>query len=153
MLTQSLAILEWLEETRPEPPLLPRGARWTAPRARHGRHHRLRHPSAEQHARGQGKLAAWALTQAAITPGSSGWIGDGFDALEPLIARHGGGCSRSATRPTIADCCLVPQVYSARRFERGPGALAGADRAPRDRAAEHPAFLAAHPNRQPDAET
>jgi maleylacetoacetate isomerase/maleylpyruvate isomerase len=52
--------------------------------------------------------------------------------------------------PTIADCCLVPQVYSARRFELDLTpwpVLTGVA----DRAAMHPAFLAAHPNRQPDA--
>jgi len=77
------------------------------------------------------------------------WIRDGFDALEPLVERHGGQFAFGDS-PTIADCCLVPQVYSARRFKldvRPWPALIGAA----DRAAEHPAFQAAHPNKQPDA--
>jgi maleylacetoacetate isomerase/maleylpyruvate isomerase len=44
------------------------------------------------------------------------WITDGFSALEPMIARHGRGFAFGAA-PTIADCCLIPQVDSADRFE------------------------------------
>ena len=44
------------------------------------------------------------------------WIRDGFDALEPLVAKYGQGYAFGDT-PTIADCLLVPQVYSARRYE------------------------------------
>ena len=58
----------------------------------------------------------------------------------------------SATDPTIADCCLVPQVYSANRFKLDMSAwpaIAGVA----ERTAIHPAFAAAHPSRQPDAKT
>jgi maleylacetoacetate isomerase/maleylpyruvate isomerase len=81
----------------------------------------------------------------------AGWIERGFAALEPMIARHGAGFSFGET-PGLADCCLIPQVYSAERY--------GLDLAPypairgvAERAAEHPAFAAAHPDRQPDAVT
>jgi maleylacetoacetate isomerase/maleylpyruvate isomerase len=149
VLTQSLAILEWLEETIPEPPLLPKdpldrqAVRCMAGivacdihplnNTRVGRKlHKLGIPNDVQ-------LAEW------IQP----WIRDGFDALEPMVARHGRGFAFGET-PTLADCLLVPQVYSARRYEvdlTPYPAIVAADA----RATEHPAFQAAHPNRQPDA--
>jgi maleylpyruvate isomerase len=78
------------------------------------------------------------------------WIGAGFEALEALIARHGGHWCFGDS-PTFADCCLVPQVYSARRFDVDLEPFARI-RAIDARAAEHPAFIAAHPDRQPDAD-
>ena len=77
------------------------------------------------------------------------WIVDGFDALEPMVARHGRGFAFGET-PTLADCCLIPQVYSANRYEVDISAYP-AIRGVAERAAEHPAFAAAHPDRQPDA--
>jgi maleylacetoacetate isomerase/maleylpyruvate isomerase len=149
VLTQSLAILEWLEETRPDPPILPRGAmdRQTVRtmalivacdihplnNTRVGRKlHQLGIANDVQ-------LKEW------IQP----WIRDGFDALEPLVARHGGRFAFGDT-PTIADCCLIPQVYSANRYEVDLAPYP-AIRGVAERAAEHPAFQAAHPNNQPDA--
>jgi maleylacetoacetate isomerase len=148
VLTQSLAILEWLEETRPTPPLLPRSA---------GDRATVRtmaniiacdiHPL--NNTRVGRKLDELGVPQAAVIDWIHGWIRDGFDALEPMIARQGGQFAFGDS-PTVADCCLVPQVYSARRFKLDLTpwpVLTGAA----DRAALHPAFLAAHPNRQPDA--
>jgi maleylacetoacetate isomerase len=149
VLTQSLAILEWLEETRPEPPILPRGAldrqivRTMAlivacdihplNNTRVGRKlHKLGIPNDVQ-------LAEW------IQP----WIRDGFDALEPLVAKHGGQFA-FGDHPTLADCCLIPQVYSANRYEVDLGPYP-AIRGVAERAAAHPAFQKAHPNNQPDA--
>ena len=80
----------------------------------------------------------------------AGWIGDGFAALEPLIARHGDGFAFGSC-PTIADCCLVPQVYSAERFgvDLSPyPCLMAAASAARGLAA----FADAHPDHQPDAD-
>jgi maleylacetoacetate isomerase/maleylpyruvate isomerase len=89
------------------------------------------------------------MDQDGIKAWSQRWIVDGFDALEPMIVRHGKGFAFGET-PTIADCCLIPQVYSSRRFEvdLAPYPAIAAVAA---RAAGHPAFLAAHPNRHPDA--
>ena len=78
------------------------------------------------------------------------WIAPGFDALEALIARHGRGWS-FGDQPTLADCLLVPQVFSARRFEIDVSAwprIAAID----GLAADHPAFKAAHPASQPHAD-
>jgi maleylacetoacetate isomerase/maleylpyruvate isomerase len=77
------------------------------------------------------------------------WISEGFAALEPMIARHGAGYAFGDS-PTLADACLVPQVYNAARFAVDltpfPAIAAAAARA-----GEHPAIAAAHPNLQPDA--
>jgi len=148
VLTQSLAILEWLEETRPTPPILPRAALDRATvRAMANIIACDIHPL--NNTRVGRKLNKMGVEPAAITDWIHGWIREGFDALEPMIARHGGQFAFGDS-PTIADCCLAPQVYSARRFELDLTpwpVLTGAA----DRAAMHPAFLAAHPNRQPDA--
>jgi maleylacetoacetate isomerase len=148
VLTQSLAILEWLEETRPEPALLPND-----PLARA----RVRamalivacdiHPlnntrvGRELHKRG--------VDQAGILAWTQRWITDGFDSLEPMVARHGAGFA-FGDQPTLADCCLIPQVYSANRYEVDLSPYP-AIRAVAERAAGHPAFQAAHPDSQPDA--
>jgi maleylacetoacetate isomerase/maleylpyruvate isomerase len=89
------------------------------------------------------------IDQAGILEWTQGWIRDGFDALEPMIAAHGKGFA-FGDQPTIADCCLIPQVYSANRYQVDLTPWP-AIRAVDVRAADHPAFQAAHPNRQPDA--
>jgi maleylacetoacetate isomerase/maleylpyruvate isomerase len=149
ILTQSLAILEWLEETRPNPPILPRSA---LDRAMVRRMAGI--ICCDIHPLNNTRVGR-KLTELGVPPEVQikdwihAWIRDGFDALEPLVAKHGGQFAFGDSA-TIADCCLVPQVYSARRFKLDVAlwpALVGAA----DRAAEHPAFQAAHPNKQPDA--
>ena len=148
VLTQSLAILEWLEETRPEPAILPTDPLDRATvRAMAGIIACDIHPlnntrvGRELHKRG--------VDQAGILAWTQRWITDGFDTLEPMIARHGGGFAFGET-PTLADCCLIPQVYSANRYEVDLAPWP-AIRAVNARALEHPAFQAAHPTKQPDA--
>jgi maleylacetoacetate isomerase len=150
VLTQSLAIIEWLEETHPEPPVLPKD------------------PIDRAVVRAMAEIVACdihplnnlrvlqAIEGLGVAGGSDAqrdwiqrWIGAGFDALEPMIQRHGGGFAFGA-QPGLADCCLIPQVYSANRF-RLDLAPYPAIRAVAERAAEHPAFAAAHPDKQPDA--
>lgn len=149
ILAQSLAILEWLEETRPQPPILPRSALDRAMvRRMAGIIACDIHPL--NNTRVGRKLKDLGVPDdAVVTDWIQAWIRDGFDALEPLIEQHGGRFA-FGDNPTIADCCLVPQVYSARRFKLDVApwpALVGAA----DRAAQHPAFQAAHPDNQPDA--
>ena len=149
VLIQSPAILEWLEETVPSPPLLP-GEPFARAQVRamaaivacdiHPLNN-LRVLRSLKHdlAADDEQVAAW----------TARWISAGFTALEPLIERHGRGYAWGDA-PTLADVCLVPQVYSARRFgvDLGPfpQVVAAAETA-----AAHPAFAAAHPDRQPDA--
>ena len=150
LLTQSPAILEWLEEAHPSPALLPSSALDRA-------HVRAMsaligcdiHPLNNLRV-GKALRETFGADQAAVDAWAARWIAPGFDALEALVRRHGiGWCFGDA--PTLADCYLIPQIYSARRFnvalDAFPGLLA-IDEA----AARHPAFIAAHPDAQPDAD-
>jgi len=150
VLTQSLAILEWLEETRPEPPLLPPGADDRAVvRAMAAivacDIHPLNNLRVLQALAGLGHPIGGADQKA----WGARWIGDGFAALEEMVTRHGAGFA-FGDRPTLADCCLIPQIWASSRFEVDldpfPALAAVAKRA-----AAHPAFIAAEPQRQPDA--
>lgn len=150
VLTQSPAILEWLEDVHPAPPLLPAEA---------GDRARVRAMCAligcDVHPLNNLRVLkalreTFGADQAATDAWAERWIAAGFDALETLVARHGAGWSFGDS-PTLADCYLIPQLYSARRFnvalDRWPRLLAV------EAAAEtHPAFQAAHPDRQPDAD-
>ena len=149
-LTQSMAILEWLEETHPEPPLLP-ASPWERAKVRAMAEivacdiHPLNNLRVLQKLNSLG----FAFGSAEQTAWIHGWIGAGFDALEPMIAEYGGGFAFGG-QPGLADCCLIPQVYSAERYGLDLTPYP-AIRAVRDRAAAHPAFAAAHPDKQPDA--
>jgi maleylacetoacetate isomerase/maleylpyruvate isomerase len=148
VLTQSLSILEWLEEEYPDPPLLPT----TSLDRQIVRAMALIvacdiHPL--NNTRVGRKLHQMGIDQAGILEWTQGWIRDGFDALEPMVAEYGGGYAFGDT-PSLADCCLIPQVYSANRYQLDLGPWP-AIRAVNERAQSHPAFQAAHPNQQPDA--
>ncbi len=150
VLTQSPAILEWLEETHPTPPLLPRGAAGRAVvRAMAAtvgcdihplNNLRVLKTLRKEFDAGPGQVDEWAQR----------WIDEGFAALEQMVTRHGKGFSYG-DHPTLADCYLIPQIYSAQRFnvdlEPYP-----AIRAVWDKACGVPAFADAHPDRQPDAQ-
>lgn len=150
VLTQSPAILEWLDERYPDPRLLPEGAEDRAVvRAMAALIACDIHPL--NNLRVLDALRAdFGADGPAVNRWIARWIGDGFAALEVMIARHGRGFAWGDA-PTIADCCLVPQIYSAERFgvDLSPyPALVAAG----ERARAHPAFAAAHPDRQPDAD-
>ena len=150
VLTQSPAILEWLEERFPEPPLLPQDATERAiVRAMAATIGCDIHPLNNLRVLKalKGTLGA---SQEQVNAWTARWIGDGFAALEQLIARHGRGFAYGDA-PTLADCYLVPQVYSAERF--------GVDLSPYPKlmdaaslARSLPAVAAAHPDNQPDAD-
>lgn len=150
VLIQSPAILEWLEEAHPTPALLPPDlldrARVRAMAAVIGCDI---HPLNNLRV-GKALRETFNADQAAVDAWAARWITPGFTTLEALVAQQGRGwCFGDA--PTLADCYLIPQIYSARRFnvplEAFPRLLA-VDAA----AAAHPAFAAAHPDRQPDAD-
>jgi maleylpyruvate isomerase len=147
VLTQSLAILEWLEETHPEPPLLPKApldrARVRAMAALVACDiHPLNNLRVLDRLRAQ-----FSADNDAVKTWIRTWIAEGFAALETQLD---GGPWCFGEAPTLADCCLVPQVYSAQRFD------VPLDAYPRirtvgDSALAHPAFQQAAPERQPDA--
>jgi maleylpyruvate isomerase len=80
------------------------------------------------------------------------WIETGFDACEATLAREAGtGAFSHGDQPTMADMCLVPQVFNATRFKVDMKRYPTIQRI-YDTCMKHPAFDAAQPSRQPDAE-
>ena len=151
-ITQSLAIIEYLNEIVPEPPLLPKDA--------YGRE-RCRelayavacdiHPVNNLRV-GRFIKHTWNISDDDIVRWQRHWIKVGFNALETMLSSSketGKFCHGDA--PTIADICLIPQVANARRvkleIETWP-TIARIEA----HAFLHPAFDAALPKNQPDAE-
>lgn len=149
-LSQSLAILEWLEEAYPRPPILPGDPmQRTIVRAMAATIACDIHPLNNLRVL-QALRRDLDASEAAVQGWISRWIGDGFFALESMVRDHGKGFCFGDT-PTMADCCLVPQIYNARRFDvdlSGFPALLAVDA----RCAEIDAFARAAPERQPDAD-
>ena len=146
---QSLAILEYLEETTPSPPLLPTS---TLERARVRQMAEIINSGIQpiQNLRVMQRLGRdFAIDKAGQTSWSKGWIEFGFDALHHLAEQHRGRFM-FGDEITLADVCLVPQLYNARRFN--------VDLAKYPHLVDIesnlnplPAFAAAHPDRQMDA--
>ncbi|MEZ5892771.1 MAG: maleylacetoacetate isomerase [Parvularculaceae bacterium] len=149
MLTQSLAIIEYLEETHPDPTLLPGG------------------PVSRAHARA---VAATLASEAqpfgnvriqnylknergfdaeAMKDWMNRWPGGAMAAVEKMLARTAGDYCIGDV-PGLADCFLVPQMYAATRFGVDVSGLAKMN-AIYERCQKHPAFIKAHPDNQPDA--
>lgn len=151
VLTQSPAIIEWLEERHPEPPLLPADA---------GERAQVRALAAivgcDIHPVNNRRILEalrhrFGADAAAVNDWCGTWIAAGFDAFEALVAAHGrSGPFAFGARPTLADVYLVPQIESARRFKvelaRWPRLMA-IDAA----CGELDAFRRAAPAVQPDA--
>jgi len=148
VLIQSLAIIEYLDETHPQPPLLPRDPVQRAkvralaqviacdihPLNNVGPLRYLKNALGQE----QAKIDAW----------YHHWILDGFEALEALLQP---GPYAFGSEVTLADVCLVPQVYNATRFK------VPLDRFPKVVAVNAaclklPAFDKARPENQPDSE-
>jgi maleylpyruvate isomerase len=149
ILTQSLAIIEWLDETHPEPPLLP-----TDPLRRA----KIRafamvlacdtHPV--QNLKVLARLREHGLPDEQVTAWAAWANREGLTACETLIANEPGPFCFGAA-PTLADLCLVPQLANARRFGVDLAVfprLLKAETAAKDLKA----FADAAPDRQPDAE-
>lgn len=152
VLSQSLAIIEYLDETHPQPPLLPPDAAGRA---------RVRslalaiacdiHPL--------NNLRVLRYLKTTLGAGDEAkdawyrhWIMDGFTALEARLSREaetGRYCHGDA--PGMADAVLVPQVFNAERFDCDLTAFPTLRRI-NAACLDVPAFQAAHPARQPDAE-
>ncbi|MBL8518266.1 MAG: maleylacetoacetate isomerase [Betaproteobacteria bacterium] len=149
-LAQSLAIIEYLDETRPNPPLLPAT------------------PAERAFVRGVATLIACDIHPLNNTRvldyldsvlhvekdqrslWYQHWINEGFTVLEQLLAARPASTFCTGEAPSLADICLVPQVFNAQRFK--------VDVAPYRRimaifeaCMKVPAFDAAQPSRQPDA--
>ncbi len=151
-ITQSMSIMEYIEETRPNPPLLPKDAAGRA---------RVRalaniiacdiHPI--------NNLRVRNYVRDDLKAGPEGmrlfverWILFGLEAYEALVAGNPQtGTFSHGDTPTMADCCLVPQLANGRTFK------VNYDRFPtvlriEQACLKHPAFIKAAPENQPDAE-
>lgn len=151
VLTQSLAIIDWLEETYPEPPLLPANALGRA---------RVRSVAlaiaCDIHPINNLRVLNYLTNTLGVSDEQKNgwyryWIDTGFEALERRLAREPGtGRFCHGDAPTLADICLVPQVANARRYKMDLAPYPTITRI--DAACQAlPAFAAAVPERQPDA--
>jgi maleylacetoacetate isomerase len=118
LLTQSLAILEYLEETHPAPPLLPKGA-FERARVRSlamliaCEIHPVNNLRVLQHLK-----RALGQNEEQVNAWYRHWIGDGLAKFEAdLVNGETTGKFCHGDTPTLADCCLVPQVFNAQRYQ------------------------------------
>lgn len=116
VISQSLAIIDYLDEISPKPALLPGD------------------PESRALARAMAALVACDIhplnnlrvlkylkgtlgqDQTAVDQWYSHWVSEGFAALETLVSQHGSDKACFGDKPTVADICLVPQMWNARRF-------------------------------------
>lgn len=150
VLTQSLAILEWLDEMHPEPPFLPADA-WERAQVRSFAYaiacdiHPLNNVAVLTRLRlefstNEDHIANWYMH----------WIGVGFHALEAQLKTRKETAFAFGDAPSLADILLVPQMANARRYPLDLSAfprLLAIDA----RAAQHPAFAKAAPENQTQA--
>ena len=149
---QSLAILEYLEETRPQTPLLPADPAGRA---------RVRALAltvvADTHPLGNLRVLKYikgemGLTEEVKLEWHRHWLRSGLETLEAMLAGDARtGVYSHGDTPTLADCCLVPHVFNAQRFEVDTAPYPTVMRI-NAACAGLPAFQQAHPSQQPDAE-
>lgn len=150
VLTQSLAIIEYLDESKPGLKLLPGSALERAKIRAFALAiacdiHPLNNLRVLNYLKGTYKA-----DQPAVDQWVRNWVEMGLEALEDMLPKSGGPYCFGA-QPTLADVCLVPQIFNARRFK------CDLSRVPRLMAidaycAQQPAFKTAAPENQPDAE-
>jgi maleylacetoacetate isomerase len=151
VIVESLAICEYLDETFPAQPLLPRGA---AQRARVRalalgiacEVQPLNNLAVLQYLKTELKA-----DETAVRHWYHRWIERGFSALEEWLSGNGGsGEFCHGDTPGLADCCLVPQVYNAERFDFDLGPYPRISEITA-RCRQRTEFVAAEPESQPDA--
>ncbi len=151
-LTQSLAIIEYLEETHPEPPLLP-----TAPLERAYVRAIALGIACEIHPLNNLRVLRYLVRDLKVTDEQKDawyrhWVQEGLAAIEArLVAEQRSGRYALGSQVTLADVVIVPQIFNAKRFD------CRLDHVPTvmrifEHCMELPAFVDAQPARQPDAE-
>ena len=152
VLAQSLAIIEYLEERFPEPPLLP-----AAPADRAWVRALAQIVACDVHPINNLRILQYlekdlGLDDEARAAWARRWIDHGFAAMEAMLKddpRAGNHCF--GNRPTLADVCLVPQVVNSRRFDVDMARYPALARV-HENCMRLPAFADQAPERQPDAE-
>lgn len=151
-ITQSLAIIEYLEELHPQPPLLPGTA------AQRARIRSLALDIAcEVHPLNNLRVLRYLVRTLGVSDEAKNawyrhWVETGLETMEHRLAGEpGAGRYCQGDEPTLADCVLVPQVFNAQRFD------CRLDHVPTvmrifETCMAHPAFQQAQPSRCPDAE-
>lgn len=150
-LTQSLAIIEFLEESRPLPPLLPKEA-FARARVRAlslvvaCEIHPLNNLRVLQHLK-----RSLGQSEEQVNAWYRHWIAEGLAKLESGLADGGAGRFSHGDTPTMADCCLVPQVFNAQRYQCDTTPYPTVMRVHAE-CMKLDAFERAQPAKQPDAE-
>jgi len=150
VIAQSLAIIEYLDETHPHPPLLPR-----APLDRARVRSLALAVACDIHPLNNLRVLNYLRSplgheQAAVDAWYRHWIAEGFRALEEEAKRSGDGRHMFGGEVTIADICLLPQMFNARRFKCDVEPFPTL-RAISGHLETVPAFARAAPDAQPDA--
>lgn len=151
LLTQSLAILEFLEETHPQPPLLPQDP-FARARVRSlalliaCEIHPLNNLRTLRHLKN-----SLGQSEEQVNSWYRHWVADGLAKLEAELQNPGTGHFCHGQTPTIADCCLVPQIFNAKRYQCELGPYPAVMRV-FDACMQLDAFVRAQPDKQPDAE-
>ncbi len=150
-LTQSMAIIEYLEEVQTEPALLP-----ADPLARARVRALSQIVACEIHPINNLRVLKYLTKELKVEEEAKNtwyrhWVRDGLEAFERQLAAVPSSLYCHGDTPTMADCCLVPQIFNAQRFKTP---LDGLPRtmAVFDACMAHPAFQAAQPSACPDAE-
>lgn len=152
LLTQSLAILEYLEETHPQPPLLPQDP-FARARVRSlalliaCEIHPLNNLRTLRHLKN-----SLGQSEEQVNGWYRHWVADGLAKLEAELQNPGTGHFCHGKTPTIADCCLVPQIFNAKRYQCELGPYPAVMRV-FDACMQLDAFVRAQPDKQPDAES
>jgi len=151
ILTQSLAIMEYLDETHAPATLLPADAAGRA---------RVRalalHIACDIHPLNNLRVLRWLAHELKVESSARDdwyrhWVELGFRSLEAQLRSPGTGRCCHGDEPGLADCCLVPQVYNARRYDVDLSVYPTIARIAAY-CESLPAFQAARPDAQPDAE-
>jgi maleylacetoacetate isomerase/maleylpyruvate isomerase len=149
-LTQSLAIIEYLDETHPQPPLLPK-----APAERARVRALALDIACEIHPLNNLRVLRYLVRDLKVADADKDrwyrhWVETGLEVVERQLAALPSRYCHGNT-PTLADCCLVPQIFNAQRFKCRTDHLPHAMRV-FDACMALPAFAETQPSQCPDAE-